>query len=151
MDLFEEPLFATLQQMMEIPEEMEKAFNAPTRAYVRDRKAMASTPMDVKELPGSLVLQIDMPGVKSEDVKVQVEDDRLLVVSGERKRPEETEGRYFRMERRMGKFMRKFPLPQNANLDAISAVSQDGVLTITVEKLPPPEPKKRKTIEVKVA
>ncbi|XP_010915174.1 17.1 kDa class II heat shock protein [Elaeis guineensis] len=151
MDLFEEPLFSTLQQLMEIPEEMEKAFNAPTRAYVRDRKAMASTPADVKELPGALLFQIDVPGVKSEEIKVQVEDDRLLVVSGERKRPEDKEGKYLRMERRMGKFMRKFPLPQNANLDAISAVSQDGVVTITVEKLPPPEPKKPKTIDVKVA
>ncbi|EHA8592065.1 17.1 kDa class II heat shock protein [Cocos nucifera] len=151
MDLFEEPLFSTLQQLMEIPEEMEKAFNAPTRAYVRDRKAIASTPADVKELPGALVFQIDMPGVKSEEIKVQVEDDRLLVVSGERKRPEDKEGKYLRMERRIGKFMRKFPLPEYANLDAISAVSQDGVLAITVEKKPPPEPKKPKTIDVKVA
>ncbi|XP_008808925.1 17.1 kDa class II heat shock protein-like [Phoenix dactylifera] len=151
MDMLDEPFFSTLQQLMEIPEEMEKAFNAPTRAYVRDRKAMAATPADVKELPGSLVFLIDMPGIKSGEIKVQVEDDRLLVVSGERKRPEDKEGKYLRMERRMGKFMRRFPLPENANLDAISAVFQDGVLTITVEKLPPPEPKKPKTIDVKGA
>ncbi|RVX17417.1 17.2 kDa class II heat shock protein [Vitis vinifera] len=44
--------------------------------------------------------------------------------------------------------MRKFALPENANTDKISAVCQDGVLTVTVEKLPPPEPKKPKTIEV---
>ncbi|RVX17419.1 17.2 kDa class II heat shock protein [Vitis vinifera] len=43
--------------------------------------------------------------------------------------------------------MRKFVLPENANSDKISAVCQDGVLTVTVEKLPPPEPKKPKTIE----
>ena len=46
--------------------------------------------------------------------------------------------------------MRKFALPENANTDKISAVCQDGVLTVTVEKLPPPEPKKPKTIEVKI-
>ena len=54
------------------------------------------------------------------------------------------------MERKVGKFMRKFMLPDNANMDKISATSQDGVLTVTVEKVPPPEPK-TKTIEVKVA
>ncbi|KAK3213204.1 hypothetical protein Dsin_017910 [Dipteronia sinensis] len=54
------------------------------------------------------------------------------------------------MERRVGKFMRKFVLPENANTDSISAVCQDGVLTVTVEKLPPPEPKKPMTIEINI-
>ncbi|XP_072964654.1 17.1 kDa class II heat shock protein-like [Typha angustifolia] len=147
------PFLSTLQHLMDVPDEMEKAFNAPTRTYVRDARAMASTPADVKELPSSYVFVVDMPGLKSGEIKVQVEDDRVLVVSGERKREaEEKEGsKYLRMERRMGKFMRRFSLPENANLEAISAVCQDGVLTVTVEKLPPPEPKKPKTIEVKIA
>ncbi|KAG1330135.1 17.3 kDa class II heat shock protein [Cocos nucifera] len=147
----ENPLFATLQHLMDIPEEMEKAYNAPTRTYVRDAKAMASTPADVKELPSSYVFVIDMPGVKSDEIKVQVEEDNMLTISGERKRDDDKEGKYLRMERRMGKFMRKFTLPDNANSDAISAVCQDGVLTVTIQKLPPPEPKKPKTIEVKIA
>ncbi|CAA7402969.1 unnamed protein product [Spirodela intermedia] len=145
------PLISTLHHLMDIPEEMEKAFNAPTRTYVRDAKAMASTPADVKEYPKSYVFIIDMPGLKSGDIKVQVEDDNLLVISGERKREDDKEGKYMRMERRVGKFMRKFSLPENTNTNAISAVCQDGVLTVSVEKLPPPEPKKPKTIEVKVA
>nr|ABF61870.1 chaperone [Agave tequilana] len=150
----ESPIFSTLQHLMDIPDEMEKAFNAPTRTYVRDARAMASTPADVKELPTAYSFVIDMPGVKSGEIKVQVEDDNVLVISGERKREEvdEKEGsKYLRMERRMGKFMRKFALPENANTDGISAVCQDGVLTVTVQKKPPPEPKKPKTIEVKVA
>ncbi|KAJ3692008.1 hypothetical protein LUZ60_012358 [Juncus effusus] len=150
----DEPIFSTIQQLMDVvPEEFEKMFNAPTRAYVRDRKAMANTPMDVKELPdGRIVLTVDMPGVIANEVKVQVEDNNLLVISGERKRPgeEDKEGKYLRMERRMGKFMRKFPLPDNVNLDSISADYKDGVLTVTVEKLPPPEPKKPRTVEVKI-
>ncbi|XP_008808923.2 17.1 kDa class II heat shock protein-like [Phoenix dactylifera] len=146
------PVILTLQHLMDIPEETEKAINAPTRTYVRDAKAMASTPADVEELPSSYVFVVDMPGVKSGEIKVQVEDDNVLVISGERKREEDKEGcRYLRMERRLGKFMRKFSLPDNANTDAISAVCQDGVLTVTVQKLPPPEPKKPKTIEVKIA
>lgn len=145
------PLFSTLQQMMDVADEGDKSFNAPTRTYVRDAKAMAATPADVKEYPNSYVFIVDMPGLTSGDIKVQVEDDNVLLISGERKREEEKEGaKFVRMERRVGKFMRKFVLPENANTDAISAVCQDGVLTVTVQKLPPPEPKKPKTIEVKI-
>ncbi|CAN4109591.1 unnamed protein product [Withania somnifera] len=134
------PLFHTLQHIMDtVGDDSEKA-------------AMAATPADVKEYPNSYVFVVDMPGLKSGDIKVQVEEDNVLHISGERKREEVKEGaKYVRMERRVGKFMRKFTLPENANTDAISAVCQDGVLTVTVQKLPPPEPKKPKTIEVKVA
>ncbi|KNA14461.1 hypothetical protein SOVF_107430 [Spinacia oleracea] len=126
--------------------------NAPSNAYVRDARAMARTPADVKEYPNSYQFIIDMPGLKSGDIKVQVEDDNVLVISGERKRDEEKEGvKYLRMERRIGKFMRKFVLPENADMEKINAVCQDGVLSVSVEKLPPPQPKKPKTIQVKVA
>ncbi|KAG5103473.1 hypothetical protein JHK84_048442 [Glycine max] len=151
----ESPLFHTLQHMMDMSEDGagdNKTHNAPTWSYVRDAKAMAATPADVKEYPNSYVFEIDMPGLKSGDIKVQVEDDNVLLICGERKRDEEKEGaKYLRMERRVGKLMRKFVLPENANTDAISAVCQDGVLSVTVQKLPPPEPKKPRTIQVKVA
>ncbi|KAL7193145.1 hypothetical protein ACSBR2_024870 [Camellia fascicularis] len=150
------PIFHTLQHMMDVAAAAEastdKSVNAASRNYVRDAKAMAATPADVKEYPNSYVFIIDMPGLKSGDIKVQVEDDNVLVISGERKREEEKDGaKYLRMERRVGKLMRKFLLLENANTDQISAVCQDGVLTVTVEKLPPPQPKKPKTIEVKIA
>ncbi|KAF6140543.1 hypothetical protein GIB67_035570 [Kingdonia uniflora] len=80
-----------------------------------------------------------------------VEDENVLVISGERKREEVKEGeKYVRMERRIGKFMRKFVLHENVNIDKISVVCEDVVLSVTDEKLPPPEPKKPKTIEVRV-
>ncbi|CAK8569872.1 unnamed protein product [Lathyrus sativus] len=145
------PVLHALRQMMDLSDD-NSSHNAPTRSYVRDAKAMAATPADVKEYPNSYVFLIDMPGLKSGDIKVQVEDDNVLVISGERKREEEKEGaKYLRMERRVGKLMRKFVLPENANTDAVSAVCQDGVLSVTVEKLPPPQPKKPRTIEVKIA
>lgn len=148
-----DPLLSTVQQLLGVPDDLEKLLNAPTRSYVRDTKAMASTPVDVKEYPNSYVFIIDMPGLKSNDIKVQVEDENVMNISGERKRnekEEEAEVKYIRMERRVGKFMRKFTLPADCNVEAISAACQDGVLTVTVPKLPPPEPKKPKTIEVKI-
>jgi HSP20 family protein len=149
------PVLHALHQIIDLSDDTssEKAsHNAPTRSYVRDAKAMAATLADVKEYPNSYSFVIDMPGLKSGDIKVQVEDDNVLLISGERKREEEKEGvKYLRMERRVGKFMRKFVLPENANTDAVSAVCQDGVLSVTVDKLPPPQPKKPRTIEVKIA
>ncbi|KAK9149158.1 hypothetical protein Scep_007915 [Stephania cephalantha] len=150
--------------MLEATDEADKSMNAPTRSYVRDAKAMAATPADVKEYGDKYVFIIDMPGVRQGDIKVQLEEQNVLVISGKRKKREEQDHKdhtkYLRMERRVGKLMRKFLLPENANVDAISAVPgqgplvrpmyQDGVLTVTVEKKPPPEPKKHKTIEVKV-
>ncbi|KAI3954787.1 hypothetical protein MKW98_002893 [Papaver atlanticum] len=132
--------------------EVEKSVNTPSRKYVRDAKAMAATPADIKEYPNSYVFVLDMPGLKSEEIKVQVEDNNVLVVTGVRQRKDEKEKevKYVRMERRIGKFLRKFILPENANIDAISAVCVDGVLTITVQKLPPPEPKKPRTIQVQI-
>ncbi|XP_022750059.1 17.6 kDa class II heat shock protein-like [Durio zibethinus] len=149
------PLLTILEDMLDTPEEHEKSRNNPSRAYVRDAKAMAATPADVIEFPTAYTFIVNMPGINPSEIKVQVENENVLVVSGERKREkekDEKEGvKYVRMERRVGKFMRKFALPDNANMEKISAVCQDGVLRVTVEKLPPPEPKKPKTIKVKVA
>jgi HSP20 family protein len=159
---FEHPLFNHLNHILAAADDSnnttannnDSTANHPTRSYVRDARAMAATPADVKEYPNSYAFIIDMPGLKSGDISVQVEDDNTLVISGERKREEEEEKegvKFVRMERRIGKFMRKFVLPDNANTDAISAVCQDGVLTVNVQKLPPPAPKKPRTIEVKIA
>ncbi|KAK4412659.1 class II heat shock protein [Sesamum alatum] len=148
---FDTSLLSTLQDMLDLAEDHEKPTqNNPSKAYIRDAKAMAATPADVKEYPSSYVFIVDMPGIGAGDIKVQLEDDNVLVVSGERKREKEEGVKYLRMERRLGKFMRRFALPENANTEAISAVCRDGVLVVTVEKLPPPEPKKPKTIEVKI-
>ncbi|KAK4388714.1 UNVERIFIED_CONTAM: class II heat shock protein [Sesamum calycinum] len=144
-------LLSTLQDMLDFAEDHEKPTqNNPSKAYIRDAKAMAATPADVKEYPSSYVFIVDMPGIGAGDIKVQLEEDNVLVVSGERKREKEEGVKYLRMERRLGKFMRKFALPENANTEGISAVCRDGVLVVTVQKLPPPEPKKPKTIEVKI-
>ncbi|XP_058758937.1 17.3 kDa class II heat shock protein-like [Vicia villosa] len=124
----------------------------PTMIRCDNMDIGAATPADVKVYPDSYVYEIDMPGLKfGSEIKVDVEDDDYLVISGEKKREEGVE--YLRMERRFGKFMRKFVFPKNANTDAVSAICQDGVLRVTVQKLPrPPQPKNpRRTIPITIA
>ncbi|KAH7523855.1 17.1 kDa class II heat shock protein [Ziziphus jujuba] len=146
-------LMDTIHDILDFSDESAGQSHHPSRAYVRDNKAMANTPADVKEDPNAYIFVVDMPGLKSDQIKVQVEDS-TLVVSGERRREKEKDQKdgvkYIRMERRVGKFLKKFVLPENADIDKISAVSQDGVLTVTVAKKPPPEPKKPKTVEVQI-
>ncbi|XP_002960432.2 17.3 kDa class II heat shock protein-like [Selaginella moellendorffii] len=114
---------------------------------------MATASVDVKELPASYVFVADVPGLKNTDIKVQIENDSILKISGERKREDNPsyDIKYVRVERAVGKFMRKFNLPANANLEAVAASCQDGILTVTVPKIPPPEPHQPKTFDIAVA
>ncbi|KAL0924041.1 hypothetical protein M5K25_004843 [Dendrobium thyrsiflorum] len=150
----ENPLLSTLYHLVDLPEEWEQAVNSPMKSFLRDTRAMASAPADVKELPSAYEFVLDLPGLKSGDIKVQIEEENQLVITGERSRGDEKDKedeKYLRIERRMGKFKRKFTLPDNVNLEVISAVCRDGVLTVTVEKLLSPEQKKPKKVEIKIA
>lgn len=114
---------------------------------------MAATPADVKETQDAYVFVVDVPGLRPDMINVKIEEDNVLVVSGERKREKERDQgiKYLRMERRLGKYLKKFVLPDNADIERISAQCQDGVLTVTVAKKPPPEQKKPKTIQIQIS
>ncbi|KAH0969804.1 hypothetical protein GBA52_028400 [Prunus armeniaca] len=84
--------FAVLEDMLDLAEqepEKPRNNNHPSRAYVRDAKAMAATPADVVEYPNAYVFVVDMPGIEAGQIKVQVENDNVLVLSGKRRREEE--------------------------------------------------------------
>ena len=103
-----------------------------------EQAAMALSParVDWKETPEAHVFNVDLPGLKKEEVKVEVEDGRVLQISGERSREQEQkDDRWHRVERSTGKFVRRFRLPENANMDEIRAAMENGVLTITVPKV----------------
>ncbi|KAL6518126.1 hypothetical protein OROMI_033827 [Orobanche minor] len=97
--------------------------------------ALANARIDWKETQESHVFKVDVPGLKKEEVKVEVEDGSILLISGERsKEQEEKNDRWHRVERSSGKFLRRFRLPENAKLDAVKAAMENGVLTVMVPK-----------------
>jgi HSP20 family protein len=91
-------------------------------------------PMDVDEKDNSLVFKAEVPGLKKEDVSVEI-DDGYLVIKGESKTESEVkEDAYYRMERSFGSFYRSQPLPFDVTPDQITATLKDGVLEVQVPK-----------------
>lgn len=80
-------------------------------------------------------IDADLPGVKKEDIKVDLKEN-ILTISGERRYKEEVKHEdYYRVETRFGKFSRSFTLPDDADIENIDASSDNGVLEIVVPKL----------------
>ena len=93
-------------------------------------------------------VEVDLPGMKKEDIEIQVEDN-TLVISGERKVKEEIkEENYYKIESSFGKFSRSFSLPEDADIEQIHAESQDGVLEVVVPKLEVQKVDKVKKIQI---
>ncbi|CAH9130251.1 unnamed protein product [Cuscuta epithymum] len=100
-----------------------------------ETSSFVNTRVDWKETPEAHVIKADIPGLKKEEVKVEVEDDRVVQISGERKvEKEEKNDTWHRVERSSGKFMRRFRLPEDTKMDQIKASMENGVLTVTIPK-----------------
>lgn len=103
--------------------------------------------IDVFEKDNRLVTKIDLPGMKKEDVKVEVTDGHLAI-SGERKmEAEERKKNFYRCEREFGSFYRSVPLPEGIKLDDVKASCADGVLEVSVPLAARVETKVR-TVEI---
>jgi len=103
--------------------------------------------VDVLESKESYLIRAELPGMKREDIKVEVKDG-TLVLSGERKSEKPAEGvEYRHAERVAAKFWRSFSLPETVKQDAIEATYKDGILEIRVPKA---EEAKPRQIEISV-
>lgn len=124
-----------------VQREIENKFFGP-----RNRPADFAPAVDVHEDEESLVVRAELPGVKREDIDIQV-DGNVLTLKGERKLEAEQENRrYHRIERSYGSFVRQFQVPTNIDATNIDAQLSDGVLTL---RLPKKAELKARKIEVK--
>ncbi|MGV3588432.1 MAG: Hsp20/alpha crystallin family protein [Adhaeribacter sp.] len=103
---------------------------------VNQRRRMAdfNPQVDACETENGFEIELTLPGLKKEDIKIELQEGRLTV-SGERKfRNEDTNKRYQIIESQYGSFSRSFQLPNNIDPNAINAEFQDGILRLTVPK-----------------
>ena len=92
--------------------------------------------VDVVRRPGKLIVRADLPGMRADELKVEVEDD-LLTISGSREKPKEKPAdEYLREDRRYGPFSRSIALPVGADAAKIEARAEDGVAEITIPLSP---------------
>jgi HSP20 family protein len=90
--------------------------------------------IDLYETPDSFVLEADLPGVKAEDVKVEVQNGDLRLEGQRTIEKDQSNGRFHTMERSSGYFVRQIKLPESVTNDAIKAEFKDGVLRVILPK-----------------
>lgn len=129
-----------LDDVLSVMNEFERSFT-PIRNQLQDQRDFAPA-CDIVEAGDSFVVSFDIPGIKKEDLNIEVSGNRLLI-SGERKfESEENSGSTHRMERRYGKFQRAFELPEGIAAESIEANYQDGVLKLAIPKAEAKKPVK---------
>jgi len=146
-------LYPTLWRTSAAPsiwDEMSSARREVDRVFDRFFQQPAGTQVlwmpavDVRETNDEVHVTAELPGMKSEDVTVTLENG-VLSVSGEKKQ-ELQEGKedanYYLFERRYGRFERSFTLPRTVNADQITARFEDGILTITLPKAENAKPRR---------
>jgi HSP20 family protein len=90
--------------------------------------------VDILNENDHVVLNVELPGLKKEDIAINIED-RVLTIKGEKKfEHEEKKDKFFRKERSYGSFKRSFSLSDDILIDEVDAKFQDGVLKLTLKK-----------------
>ena len=103
--------------------------------------------VNVEEKEEAFEITAELPGMKKDDLDIEVQDD-VLTIKGEKKfEKDEKEANYHICERSYGTFQRSFTLPENVKTDDIEAEYKDGILKLVLPKV---EPVKPKEIKVKV-
>jgi HSP20 family protein len=103
--------------------------------------------IEISQQGSTFEIRADMPGLKKDDIKVEVKSDELCLSGERRNESERDEQGVYRTERSYGRFMRTIPLPPNADLESTRASFEDGVLTVSID-VPGVEEKGPRTIEV---
>lgn len=137
-----------LREISAIQSEVNRLFNSffDTPATVNGPRRWLPA-MDLVETDDHLVLRADLPGIREDDVSIEVEDN-VLTVSGERKAEhEESKEGYHRVERAYGSFSRSLTLPDGVDPESIEASFDRGVLEV---RIPKPEERKPRKVAITV-
>ena len=133
------------------PRELEDNFSGILNNYAVDDSESFNSfnpKIDISEDEKNIYLEAELPGVKKENMKIKLEDNKLTI-SGEKKNVNDSDKgkRFFNRERLFGTFEKVFTIQADIKQDNIRAEFENGILSVTIEKLIPE--KKEMTIEIK--
>lgn len=104
--------------------------------------ATFSPNFEIKETPAAYVFKADLPGIKEEDLDIQLLNNRITLSGKRETEHKEDNESYHLFERSFGTFSRTFSLPEEVSIDKVDAHLVNGVLTLTVMKNPEAQPRK---------
>jgi HSP20 family protein len=122
----------------------ERVLSTPRMA---EREAQSTPLLDLYEVAGGLVIEVDLPGVAVADLRITVSQNNLTIEGAPRGRGEAARGGYLRVERSSAAFHRVVSLPIAINPHAATARYERGVLTVTFPKIPD---RRQQAIEIPV-
>lgn len=116
--------------------ELDRLFDAPLGVLPRATalEGLWHPTMDIHDLPTEIVAEIELPGLKMEDLSLRIEDNHLLLEGVRRKNEEYKDEERLYTERMVGKFHRVVHLPSEVDVDKAEARLVDGVLTVRLPK-----------------
>ena len=132
-----------MAQIAQLQREIDRMFEG--RPAAGTAAAPWLPPTDIEQTDESVVYKLDLPGMKPEDITIQVHAGALTVTGSRKQETEEKHEGYFARERISGQFARTYSLPKDTGQEDIGAEFKDGVLIITV---PRKEEAKPRTIEI---
>jgi len=104
--------------------------------------AAVTPPVNVWEEGEKLCVEVELPGLKLEDLKIEITEENLLTIHGERKVPEMPKAIWHREERGFGKFTRVLELPYPVETEKVEAKLEFGVLYVTLPKAEAAKPRR---------
>ena len=130
-------------------ESMSKLMHNDEKSEVKNEGFLPN--IDIINEDKNITIFADMPGIAKNDIKIMVDDENIMSITGSKKKPEVAEGEVaktvFRTERKFGEFTRKILLPDNYDEEKIIANFENGVLELNIGIK---EPVKPKQIEVTI-
>jgi HSP20 family protein len=133
------------RDVMSLQERMNELFERTMRRRADEEEGLAprawSPAVDIYETDEKMVIKAELPGLKKEDIDIEVRDN-TLTLKGERKFEKEIkQENYHRVERAYGSFQRSFTLPGTVKQEAIEATFKDGILEVSLPKAEEAKPK----------
>jgi HSP20 family protein len=131
----------------EIDRMFEDFFVGRPAAITRPGEGLRAPSVDIEETDSSVVVRAELPGVKKEDLDIEVTPEALTLKGETREEKEQRDKRFYRKERSWGMFQRTIPMPLEIKADEAKASFKDGLLEITLPKAAPQ--KKAESVKLK--